>query len=113
MIRSQTASPSPEVSPLPLKPRLEDAFDLVRPNAASSVGEFGNDCALLICSSRHRFNPKRNRDIAAGRRMTNGIRNQIENNLLERAPLPMYLDIGGDHPAIPMSDGGLILQEVE
>ena len=65
------------------KTRLEDMFNLVRPDAAAGVGEFDNHEILAPCGTM--FGPQRNRNAAASGRVTNGIRNQIENYLLERA----------------------------
>src|ERR1700735_2318659 len=63
--------------------RLEDMFNLVSPDAAAGVGEFDNHVTLTPSGTM--FGPQRDRDAAAGGRVTNGIRNQIENYLLERA----------------------------
>jgi hypothetical protein len=65
------------------KARLEDVFDVVRPDAAASVREF--DDHEVLARSGAKFGAQRNRDAAASRRVTNRIRNQIESYLLERS----------------------------
>jgi hypothetical protein len=68
--------------------RFEDVFNLVRPDAAASVGEFDDHMILTLRGTM--FGPQRNSDSAAGRRVTNGIRNQIEYYLLQRALIAHY-----------------------
>ena len=71
------------------KAGLEDMFQMVGPDAAAGVGEFDDrSLAMLaacfnLCSTA--FVPLRNSNASACRGMPNGVRNQIENNLLQRA----------------------------
>jgi hypothetical protein len=67
----------------PAKARLEDMFNVVRANAAAGVREFDDHLVLTPCGTK--FGPQRNRDAAAGRRVPNRIRNQVESYLLKRA----------------------------
>jgi len=71
------------------EPGLENAVNLVRPNAAPGVRELDDDlfdllfAILVLCGDS--FRPKGDSDAPARGRMANGIGNQIQNDLLERA----------------------------
>ena len=62
---------------------LEDMVDLIRTDAATGVGEF--DCDVRFTSCGTVFAAQPNSDAAARRGMADGIRNQVENYLLQRA----------------------------
>ena len=62
---------------------FEDVFHLVGPDAAASVGEFDDHVTRNLCGSG--FAAQRNGDFTTRRGVTNGVRDEIENYLLERA----------------------------
>src|ERR1700691_3507248 len=70
------------------KARLENMINVVRPDATASVREF--DDRVVLTPFGTRFGAQRNRDVAASRRVTNLIRNQIKSSLLERALIAHY-----------------------
>ena len=67
---------------------FEDVFYLVSPDAAASVGEFDDHVTCNLCGSG--FAAQRNGNLATRRGVTNGVRDEIENYLLERALVAHY-----------------------
>ena len=71
------------------KAGLEDVLYLVGPDAAASVGEFDDHVTRNRCGTG--FAAQRNGNLTTRRGVTNGVRDEIENYLLERALIAQYL----------------------